>query len=261
MKKKNFSALITLFAVSASTAGLSVLGWGLSPENAVDLATLLPALTSISALTWTAYAWIGWMEQRSPGYLGAVIVGSAAVYATLFQRPIGWPEISLFIPALLTLSYAFPLQLRQGRGLKIHLIALSWTWTVIALSPHLWSRWWIHGPWIYAIVFAMTVPFDIRDVDEDADSLSTIPQRRGAQGSKWVAWASVLFVEATLLIQWGLGEARISGALVLWGMCEVLSLLIYWVHPRASDRYYYLIDALPFLAAAIYVGIFLILRL
>lgn len=261
MKKNNFSALITLFAVSASTAGLSLLGAALNPEKTLDLSALLPTLAAIASLTWTAYAWIGWMEQRAHGYLGGVVVGTAAIYATLFQRPIGWPEISLLIPALLTLSYAFPLQLRQGRGLKIHLIVLSWTWTIVALSPHLWDRWWLHGAWIYATVFAMTVPFDIRDVNEDAESLGTIPQKRGSAGSKWLAWASVLFVEATLLIQWGFGQARISGVLVLWGMCEVLSFLIYRVHPRASNGYYYLIDALPALAAAIYVGIFLILGL
>jgi len=266
VKKKNFSTLVTLVLVSVSTASLSILGGVL--EEGVDFwnrlhwgSDLSRTTALITALTWTAYSWIGWMEQRTVVFAGFTLVGIGASTFYLVDAHLGFREASLIIPALLTLGYAFPLGLRQRKGLKIHLITTSWTWTVIALSPHLAERWWIHGLWMYALIFAMTIPFDLRDAHTDSFRFQTLPQAMGLTGAKWVAWGSVLFVELTLLIQWGMGHWSGISALSIWALCEALSLVIWRINPKSPPHLFHLIDALPFITAGLNAGIFLILTL
>jgi 1,4-dihydroxy-2-naphthoate octaprenyltransferase len=110
----------------------------------------------------------------------------------------------LSISVLISIFYVFPIQnksLRDVPYLKIHLIAII---CVIAVGGfqllnennfdiHKWQFVGIH----YFYILAVTIPFDIRDLDYDQPSQKTIPQLLGLQNAKILSvilvWAYYIF--------------------------------------------------------------------
>ena len=102
--------------------------------------------------------------------------------------------IILFFTLLLVLLYCLPLpgfkwNFRGFKGLKIHLVALSWVLTTVFLPLS------IHGQVMaefslayafqrYIFVIVATLPFEIRDMKLDDPNLSTWPQKLGIQKTR-----------------------------------------------------------------------------
>lgn len=107
-------------------------------------------------------------------------------------------QLSLIIPGFISLSYVLPMlagkkRLRDINLIKIFLIAIVWAWVGVIL-PALQMKlkldasiWWMVAERTL-FIFAITLPFDIRDlkVDEHA-SVQTIPAMIGIRWSKILA--------------------------------------------------------------------------
>lgn len=128
-----------------------------------------------------------------------------------FFLQISWAiRWELIVPALLSLAYVWPIlskrrRLRDINHLKIYLIALVWAWVCVRLPFVDAGRSSLELPQSLLLVekalfiFAITLPFDIRDLVVDQYSkVKTIPSIIGLARSKYLAYAA-LFV-AFLLV-------------------------------------------------------------
>jgi len=102
----------------------------------------------------------------------------------------------LFFTILLVLLYCFPLpgfrlNFRGFKGLKIHLVALSWALTTVFLplsiaEKNMTEISLIYGLQRYLFVLVATIPFEIRDLKLDDLNLSTWPQKWGIKKTRYI---------------------------------------------------------------------------
>jgi hypothetical protein len=102
------------------------------------------------------------------------------------------------IPALLTGAYALPLfrsgtNLRHVYGIKLFIIGIVWALVTVGLpfaahsgSQPALSTIFIEGFQRLLFVMVLTLPFDIRDIQTDAEQLGTIPQIFGIQTTRTI---------------------------------------------------------------------------
>lgn len=106
------------------------------------------------------------------------------------------------ILGLVTFLYAVPMlpkhlfidkqkNLRSISGLKIYIIAMVWTGVTVLLplidnNIELENNVWIRCFERFLIVIVLMLPFEIRDLNFDSLKLSTIPQKIGVNGTKWI---------------------------------------------------------------------------
>ena len=97
--------------------------------------------------------------------------------------------------SIITLLYAVPFflfsdtNLRSVRGLKIYVVALVWTMTIVLLPFEFYMELEllfliINFIQIFIYVLIAIVPFEIRDINIDNKRLSTIPQKIGIKSTK-----------------------------------------------------------------------------
>ena len=102
--------------------------------------------------------------------------------------------IATAILGLLTLLYALPVfgksrNLRSLAGIKIFVIAMVWAGTTVLL-PVINAQELLNQPILidffqrFCMVVVLTLPFEIRDLIYDSDSLETIPQRIGIRKAR-----------------------------------------------------------------------------
>ncbi|MGB2435758.1 MAG: hypothetical protein ACPIB5_06555, partial [Flavobacteriaceae bacterium] len=77
------------------------------------------------------------------------------------------------------------------KGLKIHLVALSWVLTTVFLPLSMGGQSMtefslVYGLQRYLFVLVATLPFEIRDLKLDDPNLSTWPQKLGIQKTRWL---------------------------------------------------------------------------
>jgi len=113
----------------------------------------------------------------------------------------------LLIPFfLLTLFYVYPGNkkfrgLRSLPGLKLFVIALVWA-GVTVLFPLVVNGIPVQkGEWIvltqrFLLILAITIPFDLRDMQLDDEELATLPQALGPAVSKLIAMGALLLYAA-----------------------------------------------------------------
>ena len=185
----------------------------------------------IGAATWLAYTWQRhvkstrpdglraqhrtWHQSHWPSlrFLSIVLFALAALACwKILCRVDAWGGdfvlmgSTLLIAAALTLLYA---GLPGARGIRFALrrmprLKLLWIGLVWALVTTAWPIWWKTGPHALTafdtlllmseracVIMALTLPFDLRDVDWDPPAFHTIPQMLGPNGTRVVA-ASLL---------------------------------------------------------------------
>tara|TARA_X000000368_G_scaffold345614_1_gene284773 strand:+ start:94 stop:681 length:588 start_codon:yes stop_codon:yes gene_type:complete len=126
----------------------------------------------------------------------------------IFFLPIS-SQLLFFFTLLLGLLYCLPLpgfkiNFRGFKGLKIHLVALSWVLMTVFLpltleGVSLKELSFMYGFQRYLFVIAATLPFEIRDLKLDHPNLSTWPQRWGVKNTKILGFVLLilfLFLEA-----------------------------------------------------------------
>jgi 4-hydroxybenzoate polyprenyltransferase len=150
-----------------------------------------------------------WLREHLPAFYIIVSLSVLGFVVSIFYAK---KEVlmALFPIAVLTLFYTLPifrlrqklLRLREIPGLKIFMIAFVWAAVTVLLpmiqSGQSFDAW--HVAWMiterFFFIFAITIPFDIRDVEVDRISgLKTIPIMAGLKRAwQLAAWCIVLFI-------------------------------------------------------------------
>lgn len=129
----------------------------------------------------------------------AILASFGAIY--FFFRLRWTVQLALVLPAILSLGYVLPLfgnkrRLRDFDQIKIYLIAVVWAFVTVLL-PVIDFGFGRSSAVILMIleravfIFAITLPFDIRDLQvDDHGEVKTIPATIGIEKTKRLAYAS-----------------------------------------------------------------------
>ena len=157
------------------------------------------------------------------------------------------------IMGILTIFYAIPVlgrekNLRSLPGLKIFIIAVVWAGTTVILPL-------INAGKVLDInlvtdfiqrlmlVVVLTLPFEIRDLNFDKESLGTIPQRLGVRMTKVFGTVLIFLIFAAELLQSSFNAAEFVSLVVILA----ISGFFLWKSTTGQSRYYssFWIEAVP----------------
>ena len=197
--------------------------------------------------------------------LYALIGGLAAAY--FFWLLPGEVHRWVVLPGLSAIGYVLPVPGLRGRrlrdlpGIKIFLVAGSFAWVTVilpAVAHGLVGQWLV---WAMAcertlFIFALTLPFDIRDLHIDVHSaVRTLPQVLGVRGAVRLAYGLLLVAGILALLLWRVDYY--TGA-TAGGLCFTFGLSAYFIRwaPQRRHDYYFtgLLDGLLLLQAAVVMG-------
>lgn len=194
----------------------------------------------------------------------SALAGLAAAwsYFKLYHRS----QLVALLPAALSVAYAFPFiklkgrwrRLREIEAAKIFIISLVWgiICTMLPATANDPSgKDWHSLPvlvWFVAcsmMIFAITIPFDIRDLYYDGNKLRTIPVILGLKKSIVLA-LSFQFVSlllfGVLAIYYGKGGMPAFAGYAAWSV--LAALLIYKSSPERKEYYFsFLVDGVMLL--------------
>jgi len=199
--------------------------------------------TSGSLINSTRHQWI-YNNKKS---LYSLIIISSGISGYIFFTLFTFYELLYFSPLIaIALFYAvkvFSKSLRDIPFIKIILIALSWAAVTVLIPAYINEGLDANDIWILFIlnfiyIFALVIPFDIRDLDFDEPEKKTIPQLIGIRAAKHTA--------ITLLVICGLLSLILSkGALFLIPVYIVSIIVLFQVNERKKELFYaYGIDGL-----------------
>ena len=134
-------------------------------------------------------------------------------------------------------------RLREIPGVKIFLISILWalvTVTLPAVEAEKFGSTQVALLTLerFLFIFAITIPFDIRDLPFDNQSLQTLPQRYGVQGAKGIALFAILMLDLVLVAQWGLGYYALPQLIGLIAVAELSAVLVFMTNEERDDAYF-----------------------
>ena len=175
--------------------------------------------------------------------IGAVI---AAFSFFQLSRP---TQLALIIPGIISLGYVLPIlgnkkRLRDLNDIKIFLVALVWAWITVLLPAIEYGLLPHQGILLTFIervlfIFAITLPFDIRDLQVDKQSaVRTLPAKWGIERTKNIAVGMVgISIGITVFCQYQFYYSiPIMVALILTYLATII--LIKKITPQRSDYFY-----------------------
>ncbi len=153
-----------------------------------------------------------------------------------------------------TLFYAVPIyptrkNLRSIATLKLFLIAFSWA-GVTVLFPMIQNEvYFSMEVWIlflqrFLIILAITIPFDLRDLNYDKFDLKTLPQLIGIKKSKYIGiFAIILFFAFSFMYQNQTGKISIN--LII----SVIAIVALYFSSENQSKYYssFWVEGIPIL--------------
>jgi 4-hydroxybenzoate polyprenyltransferase len=172
------------------------------------------------------------------------------VGASFFFFQFSWSlRVVVILPSAIALGYVLPARktgkrLRDFHFLKIFLIALSWGWLTVfspAAELNLANQ---LGTWLLALeraafIFAITLPFDIRDLQIDKHlSVETLPSKLGTRGTQLLCLGVLLLAIALGCANFFLGiysAGQMLGLLIGYSLTSWLC----WRSPRVQHDYYF----------------------
>ncbi|TRO65722.1 hypothetical protein [Christiangramia sabulilitoris] len=173
--------------------------------------------------------------------------------------------IATGILGLFTLLYSLPVfgqekNLRSLPGIKIFIIALVWAGSTVFLplinvEKFLGIDLIVDFIQRLILVIVLTLPFEIRDLNYDDESLGTIPQRIGVSQTKVFGSILLLLIFSSELFQKNFSSVEFSALFVVL----IISGLLLWNSDRDQGKYFasFWVEALPIL----YLGIFLMFEI
>ncbi len=179
-------------------------------------------------------------------------------------------QLALIIPGIISLGYVLPIlgnkkRLRDLNDIKIFLVAIVWAWITVLLPAIEYGLLPYKGILLTFIeralfIFAITLPFDIRDLRVDEQSaVRTLPAKWGVERTKNIA---VGMIGVSLIInifcwQQFYYSIPIMVALIITYLATII--LIKKITPQRSDYFYTgLMDGTMILSGLL-VGIFIYL--
>lgn len=154
----------------------------------------------------------------------------------------------LAMPSLLALAYVLPVfrgrRLRDFPYLKIFLIALCWAWITVVGPVVYWGGQLDQTVLLMLVeratfIFAITIPFDIRDLILDLEGkVSTLPGILGIERAKRIAYVGLGLALAAILLNACLGHYSWPTSATLVASLLVSAALIHYSHPHRHDYYF-----------------------
>ncbi len=196
-------------------------------------------------------------------YAGIAAIGAAVFF---FQLPFRL-QLAAVAPSLIALGYVLPLlggrrRLRDLSYIKIFLIAIAWSWiTVLLPALELGMGWSI--PMIVMLleraffIFAITLPFDIRDLEVDAyNQVRTLPALLGYRRTKLLALFCLLAMAALAGLNHH-ADVYSNGAFAGILLSGLIAFTLIWYSDRVKHDYYFtgLIDGLMVLQFGVVWGL------
>jgi 4-hydroxybenzoate polyprenyltransferase len=191
-----------------------------------------------------------WIRARRKWLWSVVGLSGVGGLASLIFVPIDvlWGLVPL---GVISLAYSLPVMSTEGKklrlkdlpGLKIFLIALVWA-SVTVILPALAADADVLGPDVLLafaerviFIFAITLPFDVRDLERDRLSgIRTLPMKLGAEKTRWLAVGAMLAFVAVVVAHYGLA---IDSATVPMVASGVLSAVALWFSDEVRGEMYY----------------------
>jgi len=182
-------------------------------------------------------------------FLWGLCICSAIAAFVYFLKVDEFIYLTLILMGSISIAYSLPvykkdglwLRLRDLPSIKIFLIAFVWA-VVTSLLPMQVSN--VSIDWLkvlerFLFVFAITIPFDIRDLRFDADNLHTIPQMFGVKNARYIGIVALTFAELILFYDYFfLGMYSLFSALAIYITYELSVLLVYKSHSSLPERYF-----------------------
>jgi 4-hydroxybenzoate polyprenyltransferase len=169
-----------------------------------------------------------WLNLHKIAVYGLMLLGgflSAYLFFEL-QRP---TQIAIVFCGVLSVGY--PFGLRKIPSSKIFIITLAWTISTMLLvllenqipfsqniTLHLLAR--------FLLIFAITIPFDIRDLNFDSKELRTIPIVFGAVKARIIAISALFFCAIIAVFQYINKDINLPNLLALILLYFVSSIFI-----------------------------------
>lgn len=172
--------------------------------------------------------------------------------------------ILLSITGILSLLYIIPLgskqvNLRSLSTIKIFIVALVWSLTTVIipmndiLSESNPSK-WITLLQRFLFVLALILPFEIRDMDSDAEKLQTLPRRLGVRNTKIFGYLLLL---ALLLLEFCKNENNTAHSIALI-ICSCITFLMLRKTGRKPSFYFtaFWVESIPIILWVLYALLF-----
>lgn len=186
-------------------------------------------------------------DFKSHIWIYAVLAGATCLY--FFLQMAWWAQIALVVPGILSMGYVLPIfgkkrRLRDFNFVKIFLIAIVWSWVTV-LIPAVYSGVVFSANLLIMaferaiFVFAITLPFDIRDLKVDQHTgVKTIPAAIGIKNAKLLAYSSLAFL--LILVQININMDFYPNSFLLPYVLSALiaAVFIYYSNSERHDYFY-----------------------
>ncbi len=183
-----------------------------------------------------------------------------SLFFVYFAFQLSYLTLLYMVPLIiLTFLYVIPIfpnkkNLRSVAGIKIFIIALVWTGTtvfvpVVYAGGNLNFDFSIEMIQRFLFVVVLMLPFEIRDLEHDATTLETVPQKIGITRTK--VFGSVLLVLFLLLT--AIKDILSSTEILSTILVATISLLFLWGTEKKQSEYYcsFWVESVPLIWLAI----------
>jgi 4-hydroxybenzoate polyprenyltransferase len=194
-----------------------------------------------------------WIEKNKQIILALSVFGAiAGISLSIFTFSLNAVFSSIpFI--LLVLLYAYSIgkfkALRELPFAKILIISAVWAWTIAVLpvinqGESLQLDNWYYVVFMFLFVFALCIPFDIRDIENDRSKIKTLPVVLGQSNAIMIA---LFILSACLYIAFYFKWLELEAVVVL------SSIIILWSNKERKELFYTgLIDGMFLLLWVLY---------
>jgi hypothetical protein len=210
--------------------------------NFMRLVRVLPMLKEGDSIRhenifkYRVFLWILCLFSGVASFVIFLKLDEFVLYTLLFM---GFISVAYSLPVFKKDGYW--LRLRDVPSIKIVLIALVWTVVTSFLPMQVSGESinWLKIVERFLFVFAITIPFDIRDLRFDSLNLRTIPQVLGVKKARCIGLVALLFAEFILFYEFIFFDSyQLGSLLVIYIVYEVSAYLVYRSHPALPERYF-----------------------
>ena len=169
-----------------------------------------------------------WLNRHKIAIYGLMLLGGL-ISARLFFEFQPSTQIAIVVSGVLSVGY--PFGLRKIPGSKIFIIALVWTISTMLLALlenqiQLTQKITLHLLARFLLIFAIIIPFDIRDLNFDNKELRTIPLVFGVLKARIIAISALFFCAIIAVFQYINEDINLPNLLALILLYFVSSILI-----------------------------------
>jgi len=181
-----------------------------------------------------------WTLNNLPLVYFLIVMGVIGSFYYFFHFNVN-TQILIFISGIISVLY--PLVLRKVPYCKIFIIAFTWTISTIILlisenNIPLESNIYLHIISRFLFVFAITIPFDIRDIKYDNIKLKTIPIITGISQSKTIAIIALFVLSLISIYQFHNYNLSFEYLIAIILSCLFSSILIGKSDEKKSDFFF-----------------------